>query len=381
MNIGKVIFTHRKEMNMTQEQLAEKLGVSVPAVSKWETNVSMPDITLLAPLARLFHISIDTLLAFQSELSEEEIQGFLGEIRNRTKEQGLEEGIKYTDKLLVQYPNSQRFHLEAAFCLFALRQLAGVQGEELQIVRSCGDKAVGMLEELMHSEDYYISNAAKTGVASGYMGSGRLDEAEAIFEQMKLPQEWNSSHILPSLYLLKQEYDRAFYAAEENLMADWHNMTTDLRTIYNIVLKKQDYDRALKLAQAVCIISDCLGSGLNQGLDMLVEVYLLRKEFDQALAAFERYIDWMIECFGPSRKRYGSQVFFAEYYEQKMPGKKESGQEEQELNLLQVMYQATTMDTRYEAIRTTQIYQECMKKLEGYLPKQEETQERHPTSV
>ena len=366
MNIGKVIFTHRKQMSMTQEQLAEKLGVSVPAVSKWESNVSMPDITLLAPLARLFRISIDTLLAFQSELSEEEIQGFLRETRSRAKEQGLAEGVKYIEKLLIQYPNSERFHLEAAFCLSSLKQLAGVQAEEPQIIQSCGDKVVSMFEELMHSGDYYISNAAKTGAASSYMGSGRLDEAEAIFEQMKLPQEWNSSHILPSVYLLKQEYDRAFYAAEENLMTDWQNAIIDLRTVYNIVLRKQDYDRALKIAEAVCTISGCLGSGLNQGLDMLVEVYLLRKELEQAQTVFERYIDWMIECYGPSGKRYGSEVFFAEYYEQKLSDRKESGQEEPELNLLQVMYQAVTMDTRYEEIRQTEAFQRGIKKLEQY---------------
>ncbi|OJU49079.1 MAG: hypothetical protein BGN96_11220 [Bacteroidales bacterium 45-6] len=194
-----------------------------------------------------------------------------------------------------------------------------------------------------------------------------MDEAEAVFEQMRLPQEWNSSHILPSVYLLKQEYERAFCAAEENLMADWQNVIIDLRTVYNIVLKKQDYERALKIAEAVCTISDCLGSGLNQGLDMLVEVYLLRKEMEQAQIAFERYTDWLIECYGPSEKRYGSKVFFAEFYEQKLSGRKESGQEAAELNLLQVMYQAITLDMRYEDIRQTEAYQRGIKRLEKYL--------------
>ncbi|MGF7143259.1 transcriptional regulator with XRE-family HTH domain [Anaerotaenia torta] len=376
MNIGKVIFTHRKQRNMTQEQLAEKLGVSVPAVSKWETNVSMPDITLLAPIARLFHISIDTLLAFQSELSQEEIQEFLKEARRRVKEQGLAEGMRYIEKLLTQYPNSERLRLEAAFGLSGLKSLAGLelttlsaeqQEEQLKVIQDCGDRVVAMFEELMHSEDYYVSNAAKTGVASSYMGSGRLDEAEAIFQQMKLPREWNSNHILPTVYLLKQEYDRAFYAAEENLMADWQDVVIDLRTIYNIVLKKQDYDRALKLAQAVCTISDCFGpGGLNQGMDMLVEVHILRGELAQAQAAFERYIDWLIGSDGPSGKRY-SEVFFAEAYEQGLYGRKEDSREEAELNVLQVMYQAIVQDTRYEVIRGTEAYQRCMRKLEEYL--------------
>jgi len=52
MNIGKKIQTLRKSLNLTQEQLANSVGVSIPAVSKWETGTTMPDITLIAPIAR-----------------------------------------------------------------------------------------------------------------------------------------------------------------------------------------------------------------------------------------------------------------------------------------------------------------------------------------
>lgn len=49
MNINEVIRKYRKERNMTQEEMANRLGVSAPAVNKWERGVSMPDISLLAP--------------------------------------------------------------------------------------------------------------------------------------------------------------------------------------------------------------------------------------------------------------------------------------------------------------------------------------------
>ena len=51
--IGAQIAALRRTKGLTQEQLAEMLGVSAPAVSKWETDSSYPDITLLCPLARL----------------------------------------------------------------------------------------------------------------------------------------------------------------------------------------------------------------------------------------------------------------------------------------------------------------------------------------
>lgn len=49
-NIGVVILSLRKQRGMTQEQLAEAVGVSPPAVSKWEANSSCPDVSLLPPL-------------------------------------------------------------------------------------------------------------------------------------------------------------------------------------------------------------------------------------------------------------------------------------------------------------------------------------------
>lgn len=65
MRIHEIIREKRLEQKMTQEQLAEKLGVSAPAVNKWEKGVSYPDITILPPLARLLGVDLNTLLSFQ----------------------------------------------------------------------------------------------------------------------------------------------------------------------------------------------------------------------------------------------------------------------------------------------------------------------------
>ena len=57
----------RKEKTMTQEELAEKLGVSSQAVSKWENDVSCPDIQSLPRLARLLGVTVDELLSGKSQ--------------------------------------------------------------------------------------------------------------------------------------------------------------------------------------------------------------------------------------------------------------------------------------------------------------------------
>ncbi len=65
--LGKRIMQHRKELGLTQDQLAEQLGVTAQAVSKWENDLSCPDIAMLPKLASLFGISIDTLLGKEPE--------------------------------------------------------------------------------------------------------------------------------------------------------------------------------------------------------------------------------------------------------------------------------------------------------------------------
>lgn len=64
--IGNRIAKLRKEKMMSQEKMAEQLGVSSQAVSKWENDISCPDISLLIPLAKLLGVTVDDLLTGNS---------------------------------------------------------------------------------------------------------------------------------------------------------------------------------------------------------------------------------------------------------------------------------------------------------------------------
>lgn len=65
--IGNRIYKYRREKGFTQEELAEKLGVSSQAVSKWENDASCPDISLLPQLCSLFGITADELLTGKTD--------------------------------------------------------------------------------------------------------------------------------------------------------------------------------------------------------------------------------------------------------------------------------------------------------------------------
>ena len=61
MELGKKIRQLRFKASLTQEQLADKLGIGAQSVSKWENGLAMPDITALPLLAEIFGVSIDEL--------------------------------------------------------------------------------------------------------------------------------------------------------------------------------------------------------------------------------------------------------------------------------------------------------------------------------
>ena len=64
MNIGQQIASRRKALGLTQQQMADVLHVSFQAVSKWENGATLPDVTLLAPIAKVLRTSVDALIGF-----------------------------------------------------------------------------------------------------------------------------------------------------------------------------------------------------------------------------------------------------------------------------------------------------------------------------
>ena len=73
INLSKNITRLRHEKKITQEQLADFVGVTKASVSKWETGQSMPDILILPQLAAFFNISIDDLMGYEPSLTKEQI--------------------------------------------------------------------------------------------------------------------------------------------------------------------------------------------------------------------------------------------------------------------------------------------------------------------
>ncbi len=102
MTFGQKIQEQRKLKGLKQDELAEKLGVSAQAVSKWENDVSMPDILLLPEIANIFGITIDSL--FERE-EKPEVQMVPIEKRKSINEMYLRVNvIDGSDKVKINVP-------------------------------------------------------------------------------------------------------------------------------------------------------------------------------------------------------------------------------------------------------------------------------------
>lgn len=106
MEIGKRIKELRVSKNMTQEDLAFKLGVSTQAVSRWETNITYPDITLLPILANIFDVTVDYLLDVDMMKKQQEIDDIHDQDMKLFNEGKIEERLKLIEGAIKKYPNS-----------------------------------------------------------------------------------------------------------------------------------------------------------------------------------------------------------------------------------------------------------------------------------
>lgn len=104
INTGVFISKKRKEMNLTQEQLAEKLGVSNKTISKWETGKCMPDYSIVKPLCEQLNITVAELMD-GSDAEEKSVRTYdeeqIMDLLRRTQELERQKNILYGVILII----------------------------------------------------------------------------------------------------------------------------------------------------------------------------------------------------------------------------------------------------------------------------------------
>lgn len=128
MNIGPIIMEKRKEKKVTQQELANFIGVSKASVSKWETGQTYPDITLLPLLAAYFDITIDSLLTYEPQLDNHEIQRIYAMLKESLETKSPEDVLATIRSFVRRYYSCYPFVLQMG--MFLLNHADLLPGEE-----------------------------------------------------------------------------------------------------------------------------------------------------------------------------------------------------------------------------------------------------------
>lgn len=105
MNLGENLFQARKKKGLSQEAVAEKLGVNRQTISKWETDETLPDIRQAKKLAVLYGLTLDELIEFDADVQE------IQEVINKTTEETVNK-VDWTKIWAEKYPILARYQNE-----------------------------------------------------------------------------------------------------------------------------------------------------------------------------------------------------------------------------------------------------------------------------
>lgn len=116
-NFCNIVKALRKQRNLTQEQIAEALGVSCQAISKWETNSSYPDISLLPIIADYFGVSVDHLLGHDTSKQNEEIERACKQADEYFKNNDYMTAVSVLREMLIKHPGNEKLMYKLAWAL------------------------------------------------------------------------------------------------------------------------------------------------------------------------------------------------------------------------------------------------------------------------
>ena len=169
---------------MTQEQLAEAMGVTVGAVYKWENDLSMPEIRLLVELADLFEISVDYLLGY--EMGERGTEAAVERLDRLLVERKLTEGMREAEKLLTKYPNN----FDVVFMSAQFYYLQSWQDEKA--ARRCIElfERACLLFEQNKNEKVTLADL-KESIATCYIGLGQYDKTIELLKTLNADDSKN----------------------------------------------------------------------------------------------------------------------------------------------------------------------------------------------
>lgn len=249
---------YRKEMGLTQEELAEALGVTTGAVSKWENGNNVPDVLTLMELADFFNISMDVLFSF--DLSSKKIDDIESEVMKLCQTYEFDEAISKISAALGRYPQNFKI-LNAAANVYYFRWFKTRALDDKNKAIELYEKALKFIpnDECFSQNEYTL----KVRIASLY---GTEDYEKALSELENINYDGVNDYTISELCARYGE-------VEKSLIHGSSCFLISISRIFNVCVsmalalvrrgKAKDFSEALdlmdtsnKIVETVCMSGD-----------------------------------------------------------------------------------------------------------------------------
>ena len=243
-NLAENIRSYRKSLGFTQEQLAERLGITLATVSKWERGGSEPDLARIMDLAELFHVSVDALIGFSMRGTDADTEADRIEALNDIP---VERTAEEYEAALKKFPNSFRIVCGAAL---AYERIGVVYRREKEVKRA--------LELFRHAIDLISQNRnpdinevlLRNEIAGCY--SALKDHKKAIEEYKKNNLSGsNNARIGCLITLCEKKPEEGIKYTEKAFFGDISNMVTTMAGYTDYYIMTKRYEQGIRATKWV----------------------------------------------------------------------------------------------------------------------------------
>lgn len=209
LKLSENIVSLRREKKITQEELADFIGVTKAAVSKWETGQSLPDILILPQLAAYFDVTVDELLGYEAQLSREQIQMLYAGLAEDYARLPFEEVMEKTEGLVHRYYSCYSFLIQ--ICILWMNHF--MLAKDIQRQQEILCKGAKLCEHIIENcREITLCNDAMVFKAMFDLQTGKASEVVAQLEGMTDPNHaWRQTDsVLAQAYLAAGEEEKAY---------------------------------------------------------------------------------------------------------------------------------------------------------------------------
>lgn len=280
MKLNEQIREHRKKVGLTQEQVANYLGVSTPAVNKWESGSTYPDITLLAPLARLLEIDLNTLFTFHETLSKKEIGQFCNDVEEVANTMGFQAGFSAATAKLQEYPTCDLLRYSMALLLEGTLMRSSLSTEEQAEYER---QLMVWYEKAANSNDEETKEAAISILVNKYLAFGKTEKAQELIALLPDKRTVDKQMLQINVLMKQERYEEAAALAEMKIFSDVATMQNYFIKLVDIDLLLDETDSAACVSEISQKMASLFGFWEYNGYVCPLQMALASKDVDQSI--------------------------------------------------------------------------------------------------